>query len=86
MNKRSYKMAKGIIHKISTVEKIAVKNALVNDDLKVLIDGEDDSVDITSLLNRFKGKTIDITISEKTEEEIEEDLSEYADLVDDTEE
>jgi hypothetical protein len=79
-------MAKGIIHKISTVEKIAVKNALVNDDLKVLIDGEDDSVDITSLLNRFKGKTIDITISEKTEEEIEEDLSEYADLVDDTEE
>lgn len=69
----------GIVHKITTVERIAVKGALVKDDLALLIDDSDEPIDITSFLNRFKGKLIDFTLSEKTEEEIEDSFEESFD-------
>lgn len=68
-------MAKSITHKITTTEKISVKNAYLNGDFTVLVEDESDAIPVHEFFKKFIGKTFDFAITEKSEEEIENSVS-----------
>jgi hypothetical protein len=63
-----------IKHKITTTENIDIKKALVNKDLMLEVENESELVTITDYLKQFVGKVISISITQKTEEDIEDEL------------
>lgn len=68
-------MPKSITHKITTTEKVNVKNAYLKADFTILVEDKEEAIPINEFFKKFIGKTFDFAITEKSEEEIDVTLS-----------
>jgi len=69
------RMAKNaIVHKVTTTEEIKLSGVVSKDGLTMDLDGE--TKQLADFYKKFAGKHIDVSMKEKTEEEITDDESE----------
>lgn len=66
-------MAKqAIVHKITTVEEVKLSGTVSEDGLRMELDGEEKA--LCEFYKKFAGKHIDVSMKEKSEEEVPDEI------------